>query len=110
MKKRRNKDNKKSSIITNETTGEENKAKVAEFPIKNFVDLYAYQNGNKIRLATYKYPSKQEKKGVVYIIHSILENANKYAETADKLASEGFEVIAFDMRGHGNSQGIKEYY
>jgi hypothetical protein len=109
MKKRRNKEQRKESIITNETSGNEAKASITEYPSKNIVDLTSFQKGNKIRLATYRYPAKQEKKGVVYIIHSLFENANKYADTADKLASEGFEVISFDMRGHGNSEGTKEY-
>jgi acylglycerol lipase len=38
-----------------------------------------------------------------------MEHVNRHAHVADKLASEGFEVISFDLRGHGKSEGLKGY-
>jgi alpha-beta hydrolase superfamily lysophospholipase len=36
-----------------------------------------------------------------------MEHVNRHAYAASKLAEEGFEVLAFDLRGHGKSEGIK---
>lgn len=49
---------------------EEVKLKDDKFPIENFVELYGYQNKNKIKLNTYKYPvTKGNIKGVVYLMY-----------------------------------------
>lgn len=41
-----------------------------KFPVENFVDLYSFQKGRKIKLHTYKFPARDEKniKGVVYFL------------------------------------------
>jgi hypothetical protein len=39
-----------------------------KFPVENFIELKSYQNGNPIKLYTYKYPAKGSIKGVVYLM------------------------------------------
>lgn len=39
----------------------------------------------------------------VVLIHGLTGNAHDFAELRERLLSEGFRVILFDVRGHGNS-------
>ena len=48
-------------------------------------------------------------RGVVIILHGLKDHSGRYTELADMLAQRGFAVHAFDMRGHGRSEGIKAY-
>lgn len=43
--------------------------------------------------------------GVVVVVHGIMEHCGRYAELAARLTERGFAVWAFDLRGHGNSEG-----
>lgn len=43
--------------------------------------------------------------GVVVVVHGIMEHCGRYAELAAALTGRGYAVWAFDLRGHGNSEG-----
>jgi len=43
--------------------------------------------------------------GVVVVVHGVLEHGGRYAELAAALTGRGYAVWAFDLRGHGNSEG-----
>ncbi|KPA11080.1 lysophospholipase [Candidatus Magnetomorum sp. HK-1] len=45
-------------------------------------------------------------KGVVCIVHGLGEHSGRYAHVANYLNSSGYAVMAFDMCGHGKSDGI----
>jgi alpha-beta hydrolase superfamily lysophospholipase len=83
-----------------------------KFPVENFVSLFSTQKSKKIKLQTYKYPAKsnsQDFKGLVYLIHGLYEHANSNANIAKILSEQGYEVLSFDLRGHGKSEGIRGY-
>jgi acylglycerol lipase len=44
-------------------------------------------------------------KGVLIIVHGLKDHSDRYAEVARKLTQNGFAVYAFDLRGHGDSEG-----
>lgn len=44
-------------------------------------------------------------RGTVLIVHGLGEHAGRYAPVAAELNAAGFEVLAFDQRGHGRSGG-----
>ena len=55
--------------------------------------------------------------GSVLIVHGLYEHSGRYEHVGERLASEGFEVHAFDLRGHGATSGPRghvgafaEYY
>jgi hypothetical protein len=52
--------------------------------------------------------SDKQKAPAVMIIHAIGDNSRskEYAELAGKLQKEGFSVLAFDLRGHGQSTTV----
>ena len=68
------------------------------FETKDNTSLY-YQN----------WRPEGEVKGVVLIIHGILEHSGRYMNVVNKLVPAGYSVWAFDHRGHGKSGGTRAY-
>ncbi len=46
-------------------------------------------------------------RGVVCLVHGIGEHSNRYQHMAEFFARKGFHFSAFDLRGHGKSEGIR---
>ncbi len=46
-------------------------------------------------------------RGTVLIVHGLGEHAGRYAQVADALNAVGWDVAAFDHRGHGRSGGAR---
>lgn len=44
-------------------------------------------------------------KGVVSLVHGLGEHCGRYEHVAEAFAREGFALFAFDLRGHGRSDG-----
>jgi alpha-beta hydrolase superfamily lysophospholipase len=44
-------------------------------------------------------------RATVVIMHGLKDHSSRYAEFAEWLVARGFAVYAFDLRGHGNSDG-----
>ncbi len=49
----------------------------------------------------------RKKKGVFLIVHGLLEHSMNYEHLEEVLASKGFVVYGFDLRGHGRSTGLR---
>jgi alpha-beta hydrolase superfamily lysophospholipase len=45
-------------------------------------------------------------RGVVLLVHGLGEHAGRYDHVANALCNWGFEVCAYDQRGHGESTGV----
>ncbi|MCA1828381.1 MAG: alpha/beta hydrolase, partial [Myxococcales bacterium] len=54
-------------------------------------------------------PASREPRAVLVIVHGLKDHSARYAEFADRLAQHGYEVRAFDLRGHGSSEGRRAY-
>lgn len=50
-------------------------------------------------------PEVDEVRAVVALVHGIHEHSGRYAYVASQLMLRGIEVHAFDLRGHGESEG-----
>jgi acylglycerol lipase len=46
-------------------------------------------------------------RAVVVLVHGLKDHSTRYRAVAERLAAEGFAVHAFDLRGHGRSEGIR---
>ena len=44
-------------------------------------------------------------KARVVIVHGVAEHSGRYGHVARRLADAGYEVVAYDQRGHGRSEG-----
>ena len=53
-------------------------------------------------------------KATIIITHGIAEHSGRYQEITDRLNQEGYSVVRYDLRGHGQSQGkrgsLKSYH
>ena len=68
-------------------------------------------------LALYEWPldqwrsdmglSARRPRGVVLMVHGLGEHTCRYEHVADRLLSWGFDVRAYDQRGHGESGGVR---
>src|SRR3989338_2702184 len=53
-------------------------------------------------------PDKEEKAAVV-VVHGYAEHSGRYGRVAGYLNQAGYAVYAFDLRGHGRSEGRRAY-
>lgn len=51
--------------------------------------------------------SAEPARGVVLMVHGLGEHAGRYEHVANNLCKWGFEVCAYDQRGHGESTGVR---
>jgi len=71
------------------------------YPEENFIEFYTE---GKYKLSTYRYPAP-EPKAQVYLIHGMHGTALVLTHIAKRLAESNCEILAFDQKGHGKSQG-----
>ncbi|MHA1763006.1 MAG: lysophospholipase [Promethearchaeota archaeon] len=48
-------------------------------------------------------------KAIILIVHGFGEHSGRYKNVVDALLPEGYALYAFDLRGHGKSEGITNY-
>lgn len=48
-------------------------------------------------------------KAVVLLVHGLAEHTARYAHVAAQLNAQGYQVVGFDLRGHGKSDGKRIY-
>lgn len=61
--------------------------------------------GTRLHARTW-YP-RGEVRGGLLLVHGLGEHAGRYQHVADHLTGRGFGVVAFDLRGHGMSEGVR---
>ena len=81
------------------------------YPIENFIDLSWVDKGifsdSTIKLATYMYPANvQPPKGIIFHFHGFNDRSSRRAYLSKYFADNGYQVVAFDHHGHGNSGGL----
>lgn len=77
------------------------------FPEVDMLDLRVQQNGNEIKLKSYRWPASGERKAVVFMMHGYGSCCPHMAVAAKYLAQAGYEVFGMDMRGMGDSEGVR---
>lgn len=62
-------------------------------------------------LAVWHFPAQAGSKARarVLLVHGLGEHAGRHRPTIDYLNGHGIEVVAFDLRGAGQSEGIRQY-
>ena len=50
-------------------------------------------------------PTKAQKRGALVLVHGLKDHSSRYDGLAHELAQHGYDVWAFDLRGHGHSSG-----
>lgn len=72
-------------------------------PAGSSVEQFVARDGTKL-LARH-WAATGDARGVVVIMHGLKDHSARYASTAARLAAGGYSVYAFDLRGHGRSEG-----
>jgi acylglycerol lipase len=52
-------------------------------------------------------PAQGTPRAAVVLVHGLKDHSGRYAALAERLAQQGFAVHAFDLRGHGRSEGMR---
>ena len=72
------------------------------FPIENFI---TFISSDGLNLHTYKYPSVNKPRCLVYMFHGLHGYCQNHAVMAKYLSEADCEVLSVDFRGHGKSEG-----
>ena len=64
-----------------------------------------FSGAHDVQLLAQAWRPAAEPKGVFVIVHGLKDYADHYAELAVQLVGKGYAVHAFDLRGHGDSEG-----
>src|SRR5258706_8712912 len=70
-------------------------------PAGSTVETFAARDGT--QLLARKWAATGEVKGALVIMHGLKDYSSRYASLASRAATAGFDVYAFDLRGHGRS-------
>jgi len=70
-------------------------------------DQYYTEGSDGTRLFVRKWRTDQKPDAHILLIHGFSEHSGRYEEWARKFVAENIEVVAFDLRGHGKSGGIR---
>jgi acylglycerol lipase len=73
-----------------------------------------YANGifaanDNTKLYEQRWTPSQGVRGTVVLIHGLKDHSSRYRDVAITLASHGLAVHAFDLRGHGYSEGVRDH-
>ncbi|MDE1183607.1 alpha/beta hydrolase [Paraburkholderia sp.] len=60
---------------------------------------------DRIELPLYRWPAKAPRIATVALVHGLAEHAGRYAALAARLNAAGVELVAIDLRGHGDAPG-----
>jgi alpha-beta hydrolase superfamily lysophospholipase len=52
-----------------------------------------------------RWPARGARRGTIVIVHGLGEHVGRYEHVAASLNGRGWGVVAFDQRGHGQSEG-----
>lgn len=61
--------------------------------------------GTNVRLKGWRFRGDGPKRGTVVYLHGVADNRGSSIGIADHFAARGFDVVAYDSRAHGESQG-----
>lgn len=60
-----------------------------------------------VRLFVREWPAREPRRGTVVIVHGLGEHIGRYEHVAAYLNGVGWNVVGYDHRGHGRSEGPK---
>ena len=65
----------------------------------------SFLTSNGLALSRRDWPAAGAARGTVLIVHGLGEHKGRYEQVAATLAAQGWQVVAYDQRGHGRSPG-----
>lgn len=81
------------------------------FPSNRITRKLEIMTADELILRGWQMASKLEPaKGNVVIVHGFKDYSERYLDFANELSKNGYQVFAYDQRGHGRSEGDKVYF
>jgi len=62
-----------------------------------------------VKLFTQSWLPEGEPRAAIFLTHGYAEHSGRYAHVAAYLAARGYAVYAMDLRGHGQSEGLRAH-
>ncbi len=66
---------------------------------------FNWRTGDGLKLFAQVWRPEQEIRAVVALVHGLGEHSGRYTHVASALTTAGYALVAFDLRGHGRSEG-----
>jgi alpha-beta hydrolase superfamily lysophospholipase len=70
---------------------------------------FGWQTEDGLQLYAQGWQPETEPQGVICLVHGLGEHSGRYAHLAAFLNQAGYALLAFDLRGHGKSEGQRGY-
>jgi len=68
---------------------------------------FFWQSADGLRLFAQCWQPNEAPLAVVCVVHGVGEHSGRYVEMAEAFTQAGFALLAFDLRGHGKSEGAR---
>ena len=66
---------------------------------------YKYRTPDNLELFAQSWEPQDSPKAVICLVHGVGEHSSRYVHLAEYITDKGFALTAFDLRGHGKSEG-----
>ena len=71
------------------------------------IDISSLDGG---KMYAWTIPALDKSCGNIVILHDLKDHSSRYLDFAQRLSEHGYQVFAFDLRGHGHSSGESAYF
>lgn len=71
---------------------------------------YGFKTSDGLSLYAQGWQPEGDLRGVVCLVHGLGEHSSRYPHLAEALNGAGYAVMAFDLRGHGKSEGKRGHF
>ncbi len=68
-----------------------------------------FKGVNDVKIYFQGWLPENKPKGIIIIVHAFAEHSGRYKNIVDKLIPLNYAIYAHDLRGHGKSEGLKNY-
>lgn len=68
---------------------------------------YSWTTKDNLKIFGQEWKPDGKVKGAIALVHGLGEHSGRYKHVAEAFAAAGFSLTAFDLRGHGKSDGIR---
>ena len=76
-------------------------------PATTAYEQSSFEGAGGVSLFQQSWRPRTTPKGVVIVVHGLLDHSSRYAAVAERLVRENYAVYTFDLRGHAHSEGVR---
>ncbi len=73
-------------------------------------EAWTLNSGDGLRFFMQSWEPEHRPAGVVCLVHGLGEHSGRYSHMAARFTGAGYALIAFDLRGHGQSEGKRGHF